>query len=356
MKTAYAGTVMIIVIVAVSAFSLSVGTVVAAGPPDDLEMHLGFLKERLDDVDSAVQSVALDALATYDITSQLHRVRKAVSSSSTLLKNTGLFHIKGRADQDTLEKAKEIVLCVAPKANEDDGGFDSVTESLAVRVLLASNDAKMQEFAVAHMRSALKNDSPPFTRWACLIDTVAENRVASLMESIKESSNDDQRQTYAVVSLAQLGDKAAIEKLKLTVASGTADGLWWRLSGDTKLLEALDIDLNKFRSTIRSHPFQSATKRGLLLAYFGEADGLLPLLRRLGNGSDFPIGTDTSDVSALLVAAGKYGDGRFVQPIKIVREKTSDGILRLECSAAIVQIIARDIRTQQQFLDGKERR
>lgn len=309
-----------------------------------LQKHAQFLKNNLDDDNCLVQAQALDALAALDARSQMKRIKAAIKRSCDLLQNEGLHHIRGHADRETLEEIRKLVVELANKQNIEEGeGIEYlVTESLALEVLLSSDDVAFRNFAVQHIGSVLRTADLPFARWEVFTELAGDHGLKEYRPIIQKQATTDDKRDIAGLALAKLGDMDAAARLRKIVASNApASGMLWRLSGDAKARDAADISTKELRAVISRHKFDLPIEKDLYLASLGDLGGLLGLLKTLAAGKRIYGDPSGHHDSSILDGAAGYGDERFLEPLDDLFERSPEKLRKVQCSSAIVQIVNR---------------
>lgn len=307
------------------------------------QKHVRFLEDRLTNESDLIQAVALDALGAYDAPRYLDRLRAAIASTSNVLRNAGLARIRHHASPDDLKHVQSLIKKLNPTDAAEDVGDRSITEGVALEVLLASGDPTMRDFATQLIRSALQVKDADLMRWSGMVDLVDLYSIPDLVPLIKDTATDDSRRLYATIPLAKSGDVLAQERLRIAVASGAPKTpLWEMLASDPGAMRVARIDKQQLLNVIKSYNFDRQTTKAIILANLGDVNGLLGLVQGLAEGKDVPGNLASNDVGSILWEAASVGDERFLKGLDELFERSGNDLYRrVDCSAAVVQILAR---------------
>jgi hypothetical protein len=308
-----------------------------------LEKHVHFLESQLDAKSEQVRANALDALATYDAAPQMERLQAAIHSSSETLQGVGLNHIRGHADADILSAVKTLIVEKEPKTNNDGSVGDHLFIELGgLEVLLYSSDADLRTFAIERIRSTLQAMDLPLIRWGLLVDLAGRSELRQLVPAIQKTATTEEKKLMALPALAKLGDADAAEQLRKAIISPkTSVQMWWSLAKDRDAMKAAQIEAKLVRTAINEHTFEQSIDKDLLLAYYGDTDGLLKRIRSYVR-NDVPRNHDEeTEIIRVLLSVGDVGDEHFLAVLDDLFDKLSDDLRRIDCSKAILQICAR---------------
>jgi len=175
-----------------------------------------------------------------------------------------------------------------------------------------------------------------------LVELAGQHGLKQLVPIIREAATNDQKKSSALIALVKLGDAAAIEQLREIIA-GTepAVDVWWDLARNPDAVRAARIQSDQLRALTNKHAFDRSADKDLLLAYFGEADGLLTRIRSYVR-DDVPKSHDEeAEITRVLMSLSTFGDDRYLKALDDLFDKLRSDSQRIDCSNAILQILGR---------------